>query len=115
MPITALYEGSASISTTEWSLTTGTSGPDADTTDGVFQIFLDLSALAAGDEYQLKLYEKVQSAGTQRSFHTEYFVGAQSDPHWVSGALVLMHGWDVTLDKIAGTDRTIAWSIRQIS
>jgi hypothetical protein len=25
-----------------------------------------------------------------------------------------MHGWDVTLDKISGTDAAITWSIRTV-
>ena len=42
-------------------MTTDTSGPDVDTTDGVFQIFLDLSDMVAGDELQIRIYEKVRS------------------------------------------------------
>lgn len=115
MAITALYENSASISTTEYSLTNNSTSIAAKTDDGVFQVFLDLNALAAGDEYELKVYEKVQSGGTQRGVYRAYFVGVQSEPHTVLPSLVLMHGWDVTLDKISGTDRTIGWSIRQVA
>lgn len=117
MTITALHEDSASIGTTEYSLPadTTTGVPTSQTTDGVFQVFLDLNALAAGDSYELKIYEKVQSAGTQRLVDTLYFLGVQSRPHVVLPTLILMHGWDVTLKKLAGTDRTIGWSIRQLS
>jgi hypothetical protein len=115
MAITALYENSASISTTEYSLTNNSTSIAAKTDDGVFQCFLDLNALASGDEYELRIYEKVQSAGTQRIVYRSYFVGAQSEPHFVTPSLVLMHGWDITLDKLAGTDRTIGWSIRQVA
>ena len=38
----------------------------------------------------------------------------QTEPIWVSPALVLLHGWDFTCDAIAGTI-TVNWSIRQIS
>jgi hypothetical protein len=112
--LNALYENSASISTTEYSLTlNSTSGvPASQTADGYIQIWLDLNALASGDDYELKVYEKVQSAGSQRIVYVKRFIGAQSPPHWISIPFSVMHGWDVTLDKIAGTDRTIAWSIR---
>lgn len=113
--LTELYTGSASISTTEYSLTlASTSGVPASKTDnGYISIWLDLSALAAGDQYELKVYEKVASGGTQRQcWPTTVLTGAQSPPHWFSLPLAVMHGWDVTLKKIAGTDRTIAWSIR---
>lgn len=115
MTITALYENSASISTTEYSLTANSTSLGAITTDGVYQVFLDLNALAAGDEYELKVYEKVQSAGTQRVVYRTYFVGVQAHPHHVTPSLVLMHGWEVSLKRLAGSDRTIGWSIRQVA
>ena len=109
------YEFSETVTTTEWSLTTDTAGPDADTADGVYQCLLDLSALAAGDEYEFKIYEKALAAGTQRECHRATFIGAQSPPDYPSPAITLGHGWDMTLKKIAGTDRNIDWSIRKIS
>ncbi len=115
MAITALYENSASISTTEYSLVNNSTSLANDTTDGVFQIWLDLSALTATEEYELKVYEKVQSAGTKRVVLTANYFGPIVPAHVALPSLILMHGWDVTLDKIAGTDRTIGWSIRQVA
>jgi hypothetical protein len=116
MAITAPFEDSASISTTEYSLPadTTTGVPTSQTDDGVYQIYLDLSDLVAGDQFELKVYEKVQSAGTQRLVDYRIFTGAQSPPHVVLPTLILMHGWDVTLKRIAGTDATIGWSIRKV-
>jgi hypothetical protein len=37
---------------------------------------------------------------------------AQAEPIWVSPSLILMHGWDVTLDALTGTI-TCNWSIRK--
>jgi len=112
--LSALYENSASISGTEYSLPlNSTSGvPASKTDDGYIQVWLDLNALAAADSYELKIYEKVQSAGTQRIMYYRQFNGAQSPPHWISIPISVMYGWDVTLKKLAGTDRTIGWSIR---
>lgn len=115
MAITELYSGTEAVSTTEWSLTTDTSGPDADTTDGVFQIFLDVSAVAAGDLFRVRVYEKVRSSDTQRIVYDAYIGGPQMTPIWTGPSFILMHGWDVTLIKVSGTDRTITWSIRQIA
>ena len=115
MAIAELYTGTEAVSTTEWSLTTDTSGPDADTTDGIFQAFIDLNALAAGDVYELKVYEKARSIDTQRLAYYAQFANAQATPIYVTPSLILMHGWDFTLKKLAGTDRTITWSIRQVS
>lgn len=106
---------SETVGATEWSLTTDTSGPDTDTTDGVFQCFLELNALAAGDIFEFRVYEKVQSGSTQRLVYSAAFAGAQSAPVWVSPSLVLLHGWDMTLIKISGTDRAINASVRKVA
>ncbi len=109
------YTGSETISTTEWSLTTDASGPDADTNAGIYQVFVDLSALAAGDTFVFKTYERVRTGDTQRVVYEVNFTGAQSQPVWVSPSLILGVGWDMTLDKLAGTDRAINWRISRIS
>jgi len=115
MAISEAFSGSETVGTTEHSLTTDTAGPDTDTTDGVFQCFLDLNALAKGDVFDFKVYEKVLSSSTQRVVYSVRFANAQSEPVWVSPSLILMHGWDMTLDKISGTDRAIDWSIRSVA
>jgi hypothetical protein len=114
MAITELYTGTEAVSTTEHSLTTDSSGPDADTTDGVFQAFLDVADMVAGDELEIKVYEKARSGDTQRLIETWVLNGAQSAPLWVSPSLILMHGWDFTVKATAGTI-TVNWSIRQVA
>jgi len=109
------FTGTETVGTTEHSLTTDTAGPDADTTAGVFQAFIDLNALAAGDEFEFKAYEKVRTGDTQRLVYTATFAGAQATPIWVSPTLILGVGWDMTLDKVAGTDRAINWRISKIA
>lgn len=116
MAITAAYESSASIGTTEYSCPAATTSgvPTSQTTDGIYQGFLDFAAMAAGDQYEVKVYEKVTSGGTQRTLLTSVLTGAQSGPY-VLPSLILMHGWDITVKKLAGTDRTIYWSIRKVA
>lgn len=114
MAIAELYSGTEAVGATEHSCTTDTSGPDADTADGVFQVFLDVSDMVAGDQLQVRIYEKVRSGDTQRVVYEAILTGAQAQPIWVSPSLVLLHGWDVTLDALAGTI-TVNWSIRQVS
>lgn len=115
MAITELYSGTEAVSTTEWSLTTDTAGPDADTTDGVFQAFLDVSDMVAGDQLQIRVYEKTRSGDTQRIVYQAILSGAQSEPIWVSPSLILMHGWDFTCDVLVGGTITVLWSIRQVA
>ena len=109
----SVIEGTETVGTTEWSLTTDTAGPDAEATACYMQAFIDLNALAAGDVFEMKIYEKIQSGGTQRVVATATFANVQSDPIYVHPALHLVYGWDVTLKKLSGTDRSISWSLRK--
>lgn len=114
MAITEYKTSSGSIGTTEHSLVNDSGTIATDTTDGVYQVFLDLSAMQAGDQYQILIYEKVTSGGSQRVIYSSIVTGTMA-PTWVSPSLVLMNGWDVSLKKLAGTDRSLAWSIRQVA
>lgn len=116
MPISEFVTGTQAVDTTEHSLATDTSYDtgDAQTSDGVFQAFLDVSDMVVGDQLQIRLYEKVRSGDTQRVVEEWVLQGVQAKPIFVTPALVLMHGWDITCDALAGTI-TVNWSIRQIA
>ena len=113
-----LYEDSATISTSEYSLTNDSTSLAAQTTAAFIQVFLDVNALADGDVFTVRIYEKVQSGGTQRviqSFQIANDQGTDNDI-WVQPLpLYLKNGWDVSIIKVAGTDRAIGWSIRDVS
>jgi hypothetical protein len=115
--ITELYSGTQAVDTTEHSMVNDASfvlDTNESTTDGVFQLWLDVSDMVTGDELQIRIYERVRSADTIRIAYQSNLVGPQSPPLWVSPSLILMHGWDMTLDAIAGTI-TVNWSIRQVA
>jgi hypothetical protein len=105
----------ATISTTEYFLAADSTTPSYQTTDGVFQLFLDLNALAAADQFSVRLYEKYDSGGTTRLVEEWIFSNAQSKPGVFLPAFTLGEGWDFSILKLAGTDRSIPWSIRKIS
>lgn len=113
MAVTEIYAGSQSVTTTEHSLTTDTTGPDVDTNAGNYQVVLDLNAMLNGDVFTFRGYEKAQAGDTQRKFLEFDFAHAQSTPNWISPQFMLLNGWDFTIIKTAGTDRTITWSIRK--
>lgn len=109
------YENSATIGSTEYSLPANstTLATITHTTPVTYQAWLDLNALAAGDTFRFKVYEAVASGGTKRLVSKIDFVGAKAaGPVRVDVPLLLGRGWDMTLQKIAGTDRSIVWSIR---
>lgn len=110
-----IVDNSASISTTEYSLPNNSTTLTPQTDDALLQVWIDFAAMTAGDEYEWKLYEKVNGGGaTQRVIARGLLVGAQSHPV-VTPSLIVVHGWDVTVKKLAGTDRTIGWSLRKIT
>jgi hypothetical protein len=115
MAITEAFAFSNTVSTTEFDLCNNSTTISSQTTDGIYQAFIDFSNLTATESYQLKIYEKVQSSGTQRLIDNMTISGVQTEPVYATAALLLMHGWTYTLTKLQGTDRAIAWSIRQVA
>ena len=118
MAISEAFNGSASIGTTEYDLPSASTTKSSQTTDGIYQLFLDLSALTATEEYRLRIYEKVQSGSTQRVVQEVAFSGAQAEPIYVTPSLLFLHGWTFTMQRVttaSGADKTINWSIRSVA
>lgn len=115
MAITEAFANTQSVGTTEHDLPSDTTSLGSQTDDGVYQPFLDLSALADGDTFTFRVYEKAQAGDTQREFWKQSFSNTQGAKGWPGPSFVLMNGWTMTLKKDAGTDRTITWSIRKIA
>lgn len=109
-----LYNLNASIGTTEYSVPNAAnySSGSALTSDYMIQCTFDVAAMVAGDQFQFTIYEKVISGGTQRIKDQAVLTGAQGIPTLTFPAYIMLHGWDVTIKKLAGTDRTIPASIR---
>lgn len=112
----ALFTQSAlSVAGTELSLTNGTSSIAVNTNNVVISIWLEVVNMAAGDEFELALYEKVLSGGTARRIILADLIGVQPDPIFVVPSFHVGIGWDVTLKRIAGSTETFNCSIRSIS
>jgi hypothetical protein len=106
--------GSQSIGSTEYFLASNSTTQTPQTTDLYLQVWIDLANMAAGDQYQITIYEKI-NAGTQRIVYQTSPAGAQSQPfeYPVGGMTLVMDGWEVGVKKLGGTDRTIAWALRK--
>lgn len=107
-------DSGTTISTTEYSLPNDSTTPASITDDGVYVAIVDLTAMALGDEYTIRLKEKVYAADTQITTDQWWVAGPQSQPLTIDLG-ILLHGWDLTVQKLAGTDRSIAWSIRKVA
>jgi hypothetical protein len=106
-------DDSATIGTTEYFLASDSTTKTDQTDDCMLQAWIDFANMAAGDQYRVRIYEKVNGAGaTQRQIMEAILTGAQAGP-WVSPALMVGHGWEVSVTKLTGTDRSIGWSLRK--
>lgn len=118
MAITEPYElDNVSVGATELSIVSGTTTLQTVTDDGLFYLFLDPvgAGVAKGDEFKARIYEKVEATGgTKRVIFSATISDAQSEI-WTFPGMMLMHGWDMTLQKVAGTDRNWDASIRAVA
>lgn len=114
MAITSYASDSPSVGTTEYSLAAASTSLPTKTDIGAFQVTADLNALAAGDVFLLQLYEMGVSGGTKRIVEEWVWDGVQGDPIFISPTFVLGNGWDWTVKKLSGTDRTIPFTVWQV-
>lgn len=110
-----LTNDAATIGTTEYSLPADAAyaAGSPQTDDCLLQAWIDLAAMTAAETYRIRVYEKV-NGGTQAVAYEATLVGVQSSL-FVLPSLIVGEGWDVTVDKLAGTDRSIAWSLRKVT
>lgn len=114
MAISTAFEGSEAVTSARHSLTTDLPGTGTETSDGIFQVWLDVSDLGSGDELEIRIYEQVRTGLPQRVCYQSNLVGPQSPAIWVSPSLILVNFWDVTVRMVSGA-ATINWSIRKVA
>jgi hypothetical protein len=114
MPLTDVHD-SSSISTTEFSLPakTTTAVPVAQTDAHIGACIIDLANMVAGDTYQITVYRRV-NAGTLRPVYRAYPTGVQ-DQLFIVPTMSNLDAWDITMKRLAGADRTIAWSFTKVT
>jgi hypothetical protein len=116
MAISEVFSGSTTFTSTEYWLAAGsTTQGSGQATDGVYQLFIDVSTLTAGDIYRIEAYDSARSTDTAREIFKDFVGGPVDSGIWASPSFILMHKWDFSVTKIAGTDRTLPWSIRQVA
>lgn len=116
MAISEAFQSSVSVGTTEYfCAAASTTQGSGQSTDGVYQLVLELNNLANGDEFRIRVWDAISSGGTARVMMEWTVAHAQSEPLYATPSLILLHKWDFSLTKLAGTDRSIAWSIRKVA
>lgn len=107
-------EDSASISSTEYSLPadTTTGVPTSQSGGFILQAWVRIASIVAGDLFRVRFYRSINSGQVQMQ---EWFLDAQQ-PSWVMPSVLLgsTAGWDLTVTKISGTDRTVHWTLEKL-
>jgi len=116
MPISEPYEiDGVTVGTTELSIVSGTTTLQSIADDGVYQLWVDAGNMVKGDEYVIKVKEKVEgTGGTQKVVFQAVLTDVQSEV-FVTPMLILINGWDMTLTRTAGADRAFDASIRKVA
>ena len=116
MAITQAYElDGVTVGTAPISVVSGTTTVTDTVETGVFQLWVDGGAMLKGDEFKIKISEKVEATGGTRK---NVFVATLSDVQseiFVTPQLILMFGWNATIEKVAGTDRAFDASLRKVA
>lgn len=86
--------------------------PTSQTDTASVQPWIYIASMASGDEFLVQLYEKVASTGAQIVVQTWRLVFPVDK--LVLPAFIVHNAWDLTIKKIAGTDRTVQWSLRKV-
>jgi hypothetical protein len=116
MAISEAFQSSATIGVTEYFLAAAsTTQGSGQADDGVYQLALELHNLVAGDIFRVRAWDAISSGGTARVIFEENVPGPVGTPLTVFPSLILLHKWDYSLTRIAGSDRSIAWSIRKVA
>ncbi len=106
----------ATITNTETTLCVngGSTSLSTLTDKGVFQLFLKSTAMAKGDEYKVRFYEKASTGATKSVFFTATLSDVQSE-QFTHPPMILGIGWDMTAQRTGGSNRAFSWSVRQVS
>ena len=103
------------VGTTAISVISGTTSASSDTTDGVYQLWVDDNTnMTKTEEYEIRILEKVHNGGTQKTVFRDTIKGVQSEV-FVTPPLMLGNGFDFTIKKLAGTDRAFDARVSQVA
>jgi hypothetical protein len=108
-----------SIGTTEYSIAFNANyaAGSGKTDDGIYQLWVDdRGNMTKTEEYQIRIYELVLAADAANEsvvFHAT--IKGDQNSVFVTPTLMLGNSWDMTIKKLAGTDRAFSARISRVS
>jgi hypothetical protein len=118
MAITLTYKSgnAATITNTETSLAVdgGSTTLQTLTDKGLYQLIYKSTAMAKGDEFRLRVYEKASTGASKSVLFSATLSDVQSE-QFTHPPVMLGLGWDMTAQRTGGSNRAAHWSIRRVS
>lgn len=107
-PFTSTHD-SATISTAEYFLASDSTTAVYQTTACIRRGWIDFSAMTAAETYDVTAYEKVNGSSAKVAWSAR-LVGVQAELFEITPQAVA-EGWEISVTKVAGTDRSIGWQL----
>lgn len=105
---------STSIGSSAYYIMAGSTTPSYSTTAAVIQLLIDINAIVAGDEYKVKLVCKVDGSNVRTVYEAN--IAPQSNKGWASPQFIMeTSGWDFSIEKVSGTDRTLPARVNYVT
>lgn len=97
--------GNTTTDGTEQTLASATAAP------GVYQLDIDLTNMADGDQIEIRAYKKSNSSATEHLADVFSFANVQAVPVVEIGPYSTVGDIKFTLKRISGTDRAYQWGV----
>jgi hypothetical protein len=83
------------------------------TTAGIYQLYVDIAALVAGDLVELRTYGKARPTDTERLLYGPFTLGPIVPGQLLipSPAIISPHSCRFSLKQTAGTGRAFPWAV----
>lgn len=77
----------------------------------LYVFFVDLTNMLAADTVEIRVYTKIQAAGTLKQYDVATFSGVQASPGVQSIPVVGSSGVRFTIKQTTGSARSLQWSV----
>ena len=81
------------------------------TVAGTYVLQVDTVNMALGDVVELRAYDMVLSAGTERQAFMASYSNVQGDPIKISIPMTSLYSCHFTINQVAGTARAFPWNV----
>lgn len=104
----------ATVDTTPYHVMAGSTTPAYSTTPCVQQLFVDITAVVAGDEFKAKLHKKIDGTNVVVVYEANFT--PLTNKGWSSPMFIVDgSGWDWSLERVAGTNRSLDMRINYVT